>query len=124
MKSKKGFTLIELLVVLAIVASLLSIVVPKYVERTQMAKEVVLKDNLKIMRKVLDDYYADHDHYPICLDDLVNNGYIKKTPFDPITDSPTTWKFVYITDENQQVIVDIKSGAVGESLDGSLYETW
>ena len=41
-----GFTLIELLVVMTIVATLLSIVLPRVAQRLDTAKEVVLKENL------------------------------------------------------------------------------
>ena len=51
-----GFTLIELLVVLAIVAMLLTLAAPKYFGSLDTANEVVLIDNLKQTREVIDKY--------------------------------------------------------------------
>ena len=44
----KGFTLIELLVVMAIIATLLSIVAPRYFNSLDKAKEAVLRQDLGI----------------------------------------------------------------------------
>lgn len=45
-----GFTLIELLVVLAIVASSLTLAVPRYLNQLETSKEAVLRDNLRTTR--------------------------------------------------------------------------
>lgn len=60
----KGFTLIELLVVLAIVATLLTLVVPKYFNQIEVSKEVVLLDNLQATREIINKFYADIGRYP------------------------------------------------------------
>ena len=44
-KRKHGFTLIELLVVLAILATLLTIAVPRYFSSVDSAKEATMKQN-------------------------------------------------------------------------------
>ena len=62
-KRLRGFTLIELLVVLAIIATLLSIVAPRYVHQSDRAKEAALKQNLSVMRRALDEYYSDTGRY-------------------------------------------------------------
>ena len=46
MVMRKGFTLIELLVVLAIIATLLTLAVPRYYASIDKSKEAVLKENL------------------------------------------------------------------------------
>ena len=43
----RGFTLVELLVVMAIIATLLSIVAPKYFNSLDRSKETVLRQNLE-----------------------------------------------------------------------------
>jgi general secretion pathway protein G len=60
----RGFTLIELLVALAIVALLLSIVVPRYFGSISRTEEAVLKENLRSLRDAIDKHYADTGRYP------------------------------------------------------------
>ena len=59
-----GFTLVELLVVLAIVATLLTLVVPRYFGSIDASKEAVLKENLSVVRKTIDQFYGDLGRYP------------------------------------------------------------
>src|SRR5712675_321758 len=70
-----GFTLIELLVVLAIIATLLTLAVPRYFGSVEKSKEAVLKQNLATLRDSLDKYYGDTGRYPDSLDDLVTKKY-------------------------------------------------
>ena len=63
-----GFTLIELLVVMAIIATLLSIVAPRYFNSIDKAKEAVLRQDLGIMRDAIDQFYSDTGKYPIDLE--------------------------------------------------------
>ncbi len=59
-----GFTLVELLVVIAIIATLLALAVPRYFSSVEKSKEVVLKENLVLMRDALQKYYGDKGKYP------------------------------------------------------------
>ena len=61
---RKGFTLVELLVVLAIIATLLTLAVPRYYASIDKSKEAVLKENLWQMRDAIGKYYADRGKYP------------------------------------------------------------
>ncbi len=79
-----GFTLIELLVVLSIVALLLTIVTPRYMGSIDHAKEVALKENLKVMRLSIDRFHGDKGRYPESLEQLVEKKYLKAIPMDPI----------------------------------------
>ena len=119
-----GFTLIELLVVMAIIATLLTLAVPHYFHSTDRAKEAVLKQNLSLMRESIDKYYGDRGRYPDSLEDLVSKKYLRKVPFDPITDSNTTWLTVPPEEAGKGVVYDVKSGAAGTALDGSAYDKW
>lgn len=122
--SRNGFTLIELLVVMVIVALLLSIVAPRYFHSVTKAEETVLKEDLHLMRDALDKYHADTGAYPDNLDDLVNKKYLRKIPVDPVTQSATTWIPVPPANDEKGNIFDIKSGAQGNSRDGSPYSDW
>jgi len=118
MRKFRGFTLVELLVVLAILATLLSIVAPRYSGSVDRAKEAVLKENLSTVRDAIDKYHADTGSYPESLESLIEHKYLRKMPLDPITDSTTTWVFVPPTGP----ITDIHSGASGTASDGIAYQ--
>jgi general secretion pathway protein G len=120
----KGFTLIELLVVLGIVALMLTLAVPRYFPSIDKSKEVVLADNLRNMRTLIDQYYGDTGRYPDSLDQLVEKKYLRSLPVDPITDSPTTWVIVPPEDGAKGGIYDIKSGAPGNDRSGKPYADW
>ncbi|TCV89645.1 type II secretion system protein [Sulfurirhabdus autotrophica] len=124
-KSKhNAFTLIELLVVMAIIATLLSIAVPRYFHSLEKSKEAILKEDLNIMRDAIDKYYGDKGKYPDSLEDLVSKKYIRKIPPDPITESEATWVVIPPEDAEKGGVYDIQSGAPGNSRDGSPYNTW
>jgi general secretion pathway protein G len=122
--TRRGFTLIELLVVLAIIATLLSIVAPRYVHQTDRAKEAALKANLAVLRRALDDYYSDNGHFPDELFALTEDRYLRAMPLDPVTNRADTWVPVEGVDEDEKTIVDVRSGAKGKALDGSEYNSW
>jgi general secretion pathway protein G len=117
-----GFTLIELLVVLAIMASLLAIVAPRYFQRVDSAKEVVLRQNIQGLREVLDKYRADTGKSPEVLDELVQRHYLREIPLDPITLRRDTWQTV--RREGEAGIRDVHSGAEGNGIDGTPYRNW
>ncbi|GGP21063.1 type II secretion system protein [Silvimonas iriomotensis] len=120
--ARRGFTLIELLVVLAIMASLLTLVVPRYFQQTDRAQEVVLRHNLVAMRDAIDKFDADTGHYPTNLDELVTRKYLREVPLDPITGQRDTW--VIVAPENGTGVYDVKSGADGTAHDGTAYKDW
>ena len=121
---KKGFTLIELLVVLAIIATLLTIAVPRYYSSLDRSKEAVLKENLYQLRDAVGKYYADKGKYPESLDSLVSDKYLRKVPLDPITENAATWIVVPPEDAQKGGVFDVKSGAQGKALDGTEFSTW
>ena len=122
---KKGFTLIELLVVMSVIATLLTIAVPRYFEHLDRAREASLRESLAVMRDALDKYRGDTGRYPETLEELVTKRYLRKVPPDPITESTETWVLVPPPDEpGQRKIWDIRSGAEGQGKNGSDYSTW
>ncbi len=123
-RAKKGFTLIELLVVMAVIATLLTLAVPKFFKSIDKSKETALKYNLSVMRDAIDQYSSDKGDYPQNLTILVKAGYLKKVPIDPITDSAKTWVPVINASAGSDKLFDLKSGARGLSLDGESYADW
>ena len=121
---RNGFTLIELLVVMVIISLLLSIVTPRYFHSITKAEEAVLKEDLTLMRDALDKYHADNGSYPDTLDDLITRKYLRKIPVDPVTKSPSTWILIPPASTEKGAIFDIKSGASGNSIDGTPYADW
>ena len=122
--SRRGFTLIELLVVLAILATLLTIAIPRYFSSIDKSKEAVLKENLAQMRDAISRYHADRGRYPETLESLATDKYLRKVPLDPLTDSAATWIVVPPEDRDKGGVYDVRSGAPGAGLDGSAFLQW
>ena len=123
---QRGFTLIELLVVLALISILASMAVVQYRNSIQRTQEAVLATDLFRMRDAIDQYYADKNKYPVSLDALVSEGYLRKIPEDPITKSADTWQTEPAEPEPGNTtaepgIYNVKSGAPGQALDGRAY---
>lgn len=119
-----AFTLVELLVVMAIIALLLTIAVPRYMNSVEKSREAVLRANLALTRQMLDKYFEDNGKYPDELDSLVGKHYLRSIPQDPVTGSSATWVIVAPADSGQGAVFDVRSGAPGNALDGSPYGTW
>lgn len=117
-RRKGGFTLIELLVVLAIIALLASLSVPRYFQSIDTAKESILADNLQIVRGTIDKFYGDTGRYPESLDELVEKKYLRALPYDPITESTTTWMIVPPDSGAKGSVYNIKSSAPGVDRNG------
>jgi general secretion pathway protein G len=120
-----GFTLIELLVVFAILATLLTLAVPRYFSSVDRSKEAVLKQNLATLRNSLDQFHSDTGKYPESLDDLVKKRYLRSVPLDPITERIDSWvPQPPPADSGSSGIYDVRSGAEGKATDGSDYASW
>jgi general secretion pathway protein G len=123
-RKKSGFTLIELLVVLAVIATLLTIALPRYFSSLEKSREAVLQQNLALLRESLDKYHADTGKYPAALDELVRARYLRNMPLDPITESDATWISIPPAQPEMGGVYDVRSGAEGVARDGREYQKW
>ena len=118
--------MIELLVVISLIVILATMGMGMYKSSVIHAREAVLHEDLFRMRDAIDQYYADKGQYPAALDALVSEGYMRKIPVDPITNSADSWTTIPSEpDPNNPTaapgIYDVKSGSDGTALDGSKY---
>lgn len=118
---ERGFTMAELLVVLLIVGLLAAIAVPNVTGAIQRARETALRENLQVMRRALDDYFADTAAYPTSLEALVEGRYLRFIPEDPVAEDDAGWD----TEKNQSGgIVDVRSTSDAQARDDSRYSDW
>lgn len=121
---RRGFTLIELLVVMAIIATLLAIVAPRYFRHLDRAKETALHQTLNVVRDAIDKYHADKDKYPATLDDLVEQHYLRQLPVDPITGTKDNWTLLPPPDDPAGGVWDIHSADEGSDEAGVAYRDY
>ena len=90
-RSCAGFTLIELMIVISIIGILAAIAVPSYQASLIKAREAVLRENLYSIRSAIDQFAADRGRYPLTLQELVDQRYLRAIPVDPFTRSRESW---------------------------------
>ncbi len=121
---RRGFTLLELLVVMAIIATLLTIAVPRYLRSLQRSREAVLMQDLTSLRESIDKFYGDTGKYPPTLAVLVEMRYLRNIPIDPIARSASKWIAVNSDDPEDNGVKDVRSGAEGTGENGVPYAAW
>jgi general secretion pathway protein G len=123
-----GFTLLEMIAVVAIIGILVGIALPNYKAAILQSREAVLKEDLFRFRDVIDQYYADKGKYPASLDTLVDEGYIRKIPPDPMTGA-ADWEAVPAEQDPDSPaetpgVYDVKSASTAPSQSGTPYNEW
>lgn len=85
--SQRGFTLIEMMIVVAIIAILVSILVPNFIRARAQAQTAACEANLKEIATALELYETDNEKYPASGTVNASNTdmqpYLKQTPVDP-----------------------------------------
>lgn len=119
----------ELMVVMLIISILLAIAVPSFISSIRSAREAALREDLHTMRDAIEQYTEDKQQAPQSLDDLVQAGYLKALPTDPMTRSTTTWVTAQSdsyedVDQTQTGINDVHSGSDQIGSDGIPYSQW
>jgi len=127
--ARRGFTLIEILIVVSIIGILVSIAIPVYQKSILRTKESVLRNNLYTIRTVLDEYTYDKAKAPQALQDLVQEGYLREVPLDPMVGNNTSWKIdmedaLRSVNQTEPGIFDIHSSSDKKSLEGTPYSEW
>lgn len=114
MRARSGFTFVEILLVVVIIGILASMVLPRFVGRSEDARrQVAMSDINASIATALDMYELDNGVYPDKLDDLLakpgdlkswNGPYLKKEPLDP-------WgrKYLYTTIGTDKKDYELKS---------------
>ena len=128
-RTQSGFTLIELPIVMTIISILALIAIPSFTAAVQHAREAVLREDLQTMRMAIDSYTMDKQKAPQSLDDLVQEGYLKAIPEDPMTHAKDTWvtdtsDAMYSIDQTDPGINDVHSGSEESASDGQAYSSW
>ncbi len=128
-QQRRGFTIIELMIVLTIIGILVSIAIPTYQKSLIRANETVLRSNLFTLRTMIDEYTYDKQKGPQTLQELVDQGYLREVPMDPITKSNQSWKIIMedalsSVSQTEPGIFDVRSGSDQKSLEGTMYSEW
>ena len=123
-----GFTLLEMMIVMVIMGILISIAIPIYTRSVVRAREAVLKNDLFELNKLISQYTLDKQKAPQGLDDLVQAGYIKEIPKDPMT-GEANWEVdqedvLLSVDQQDPGIVGVHSSSSALSLEGDAYSSW
>jgi len=71
----------------------------------------------------------DKQKAPQSLDDLIQDGYLKSIPKDPMTNSTTTWQTdtsdsMHSLDQTDPGVDDVHSGSDETGSDSQPYNTW
>ncbi len=126
---ESGFTLVELMIVMAIIGILLMLAVPRFTTALLHARESALREDLQTMRTAIDSYTMDKQKAPQSLDDLVQDGYLRAIPEDPMTHSKDTWVTetsddMSSVDQTEPGIDNVHSGSDETGSDGQPYSSW
>ena len=124
-----GFTLIELMIVITIILILIGMAAQRYEKSVQHAREATMKQDLWVMRQAIDNFTLDKQAAPQSLDDLVQAGYLRRVPTDPMTGAadwvPQYDSLVLSPDQTSTGMIDVHSNSTRVSpFDSTPYNEW
>ena len=123
-----GFTLLEMMIVMIVIGILMSIALPIYTTSLLKSREAVLRQDLFTLRSLISQYTLDKQKAPQSLEDLIQGGYLKIIPRDPMTNEPN-WEVVQeeillTVDQQDPGISDVHSASSATATDGTAYSSW
>jgi general secretion pathway protein G len=124
----RGFTLLELMIVISIIMILVAVAVPIYNQSIIRSREAVLRQDLFTLRSVISQYTLDKQKAPQSLDDIIQAGYLRQLPNDPMT-GQANWEVVQedvllAVDQQDPGISDVHSASNTNASDGTAYSSW
>ena len=150
-RNLNGVTLIELITAMAIISILATGILPLSVITYKRTKEIELKQNLRIIRKAIDEYKRLVDEekiekdslssgYPKDLEVLVQGvnlkgsipkkeKFLRRIQKDPMTEDGEWGLRSYTDDPDSDIwggqdVYDVYSTSDKEALDGTYYRDW
>jgi len=114
---------------IAVVLILAMLVGNRYREKMQSTSESVLRGNLLAMRVAIDQYINDRHQALQSLQQLLDAGYFRELPVDPMTESNSKWtpvlgNVVISPGLTARGITDLHSSSTLLSSDGTIYIAW
>jgi general secretion pathway protein G len=115
---------------MSIISILAALAVPRFTAAILSAKEAVMREDLRVMRTAIDSYTMDKQKPPQSLDDLVQDGYLRNIPQDPMTHSNDTWQtdtsdaYSSVDQTDAGGLSDVHSGSQETGSDGKPYSEW
>jgi general secretion pathway protein G len=117
-----------MMIVMIVIGILMSIALPIYTTSLLKAREAVLRQDLFTLRSLISQYTLDKQKAPQSLEDLIQGGYLKVIPKDPMTNEPN-WEVVQedillTVDQQDPGISDVHSASSATATDGTAYSSW